>query len=263
MIHAIALDLDDTLLRSDGTISAVTMDALRRWRAAGRHIAIATGRPPRGAAQCVPAELADVPWICYNGAEIRLNGATIYSDLIETESARAVVAAALKQIPDSCIGLEIDDMLYLNRHPSPSKAKHVVEDLLARATGPAAKVLFFSPNRRRDAGVDDGVLAELEGLLAGLPAGTRPMLSNRYNLVQVLSASADKVEALRFLAQRWSIGLEQFMAFGDDVNDVEMLRACGVGVAVANAVPEVLAVADRVTASNNEDGVALVLNELL
>jgi len=53
------------------------------------------------------------------------------------------------------------------------------------------------------------------------------------------------------------------IAFGDDVNDVRMLKEAGLGVAVANAAPEVLAAADRVTASNDEDGVALVLEELL
>ena len=71
MIDIIALDMDDTLLRSDGSISEQTLALLGRWREAGNHVVIATGRPPRAVGDALPPLLHDVPWICYNGAEIR------------------------------------------------------------------------------------------------------------------------------------------------------------------------------------------------
>ncbi|RIK38376.1 MAG: hypothetical protein DCC57_20950 [Chloroflexi bacterium] len=96
-----------------------------------------------------------------------------------------------------------------------------------------------------------------------MPAGARALLSDKYSLVQILAASADKAEALRFVVERWQLDMSQVAAFGDDVNDVEMVRNAGLGVAVENAIPAVKAVANRVTRSNDEDGVALILAELL
>ena len=61
----------------------------------------------------------------------------------------------------------------------------------------------------------------------------------------------------------WGIALSSVVAFGDDTNDVEMLRECGLGVAMANAVDEVKAVADFITLNNDDDGVGIVLEKLL
>ena len=67
--------------------------------------------------------------------------------------------------------------------------------------------------------------------------------------------------AIEALAHKSGIAIEDFVAFGDDNNDIEMLKMCGCGVAVANAVPEVLDIANDVTLSNDEDGVAVWLKE--
>src|SRR4051812_37823217 len=69
-IQVAAIDLDDTLLRSDGSISPRSLLTLRAWRAAGNQIVIATGRPRRTVATVLPAELHDAPLVSYNGAEI-------------------------------------------------------------------------------------------------------------------------------------------------------------------------------------------------
>ncbi|MDR0963765.1 MAG: HAD family hydrolase, partial [Clostridium sp.] len=75
-------------------------------------------------------------------------------------------------------------------------------------------------------------------------------------LVDILPVSATKWNAIRLLAKEWSIDLSEIAAFGDDYNDIEMLKNCGVGVAVANALDEVKAVANYICDSNDEDGVA-------
>lgn len=68
--------------------------------------------------------------------------------------------------------------------------------------------------------------------------------------------TAGKVQAIRELAKLLDISVSDIAAFGDDINDIEMLRMCGMGVAVANAVAKVKDIADSVTLSNDEDGVA-------
>ncbi|NJN82611.1 MAG: HAD family phosphatase [Caldilineaceae bacterium] len=109
MSRVIALDLDDTLLRSDYSISPRTLEMLAAWEASGNRLVVATGRPPRSIPDSLPDELMEVPWICYNGAEIRQHGAVIYQDLIPAKCTREVVALIDSHIPDICAGLEINN----------------------------------------------------------------------------------------------------------------------------------------------------------
>jgi 5-amino-6-(5-phospho-D-ribitylamino)uracil phosphatase len=247
-----AIDLDDTLLRSDGTISARTLAALRHWQEAGHRLVIATGRPHRSIHPALPDLLHDLPVICYNGAEIHLDGRRIHQAFIPAEVVRLIVEQILQTTPDCTLGLEVGGELYVNRTMNRSTPYHVA-DLLTVAAQPAAKVLIFGED-----------LARLMPLLAGLPPTARALYSARYpHFVQILAAGASKAAALAILLAQSGESLSGVVAFGDDTNDVEMLRECGLGVAVSNAVPEVKAVADIITASNDEDGVALVLERLL
>lgn len=82
-------------------------------------------------------------------------------------------------------------------------------------------------------------------------------------LIMVMNREATKLNGIRRLAKHYAVNLEEVAAFGDDFNDMEMLCACGVGVAVANAIPEVKAAADEVCGSNEGDGVARWIEERL
>jgi Cof subfamily protein (haloacid dehalogenase superfamily) len=247
----LALDMDDTLLRSDGTISERTLTALNHWRAAGNGIVIATGRPTRSIANSLPELLHTVPWISYNGACIYLNGECIYENFISPVDTHTIIGLVTEALPECALGLEIDNTLFLNRAINRTSPYEVV-DLATVAHQPAAKILFFHKE-----------FAELEGILALLPSDTRAMLSEKYNLVQILASTADKTHALRYLTTHLGVEMAQVVAIGDDINDVDMIRDCGLGIAVDNAIPQVKAVAKRMTASNDEDGVALVIEELL
>lgn len=247
----LVLDLDDTLLRSDGTISERTLDSLNRWRDAGHAIIIATGRPTRSIAAVLPPDLHTVPWITYNGAYVYLDGQCIYENLISPEATHTIIALVNESLPECALGLEINDTLFINR-TIPRTTPYQVVDLVTVAHQPAAKILFFHQE-----------FSTLETVLSALPVDTRAMLSDKYNLVQVLAATADKTHALRFLIEHMGRDMAHVVAIGDDINDVDMIRDAGLGVAVANAIPAVKAVAKRVTESNDEDGVALVIEEIL
>jgi hydroxymethylpyrimidine pyrophosphatase-like HAD family hydrolase len=125
-----------------------------------------------------------------------------------------------------------------------------VVDLTTIAHQPAAKILFFHQE-----------FATLTEVLGRLPNTTRAMLSEKYNLVQILAATADKTHALQYLLGIMGLEMSQAVAIGDDINDVEMIRNAGLGV--ANAIPAVKAVAKRMTSSNDEEGVACLIEALL
>ncbi len=246
-----AVDLDDTLLCSDGTISPRTLAALERWQASGRRIVIATGRPPRTIGGSLPAYLHELPWICYNGAEIRLRDEPIYQNLVPAADVYEILTQIQRTTPDLLLGLEVDNVLYLNRVANRA-TPYEVADLLS-LDRPAAKVLLFSEN-----------VEALARLTFELPASARALYSARYpHFIQIIGCRTDKAEALRVLVGEWNMTMDDVVAFGDDTNDVDMIAQSGKGVAVENAVDEVKAVADCITRSNDEDGVAIVLEELL
>ena len=105
--------------------------------------------------------------------------------------------------------------------------------------------------------------AVTEGL--GQRAIVSAMVQARYGRDQVAlevhDPMATKWHALRWLLDRWGVRAEEVVAIGDDVNDLPMLESAGLSVAMGNAVPEVKAIADTVTASNDDHGAALALRK--
>ena len=252
MPSVLAVDLDDTLVRSDQTVSARTLDLLAAWVDDGRRAVIATGRPPR-ATRAIPDALHALPWICYNGAIILDAGTTLHRTTVTGADTTAFVEAYLEAAPDDWIGLEIDEELFVvNHHDTPYNEFATVGDVRAVAHLPTHKIIVALDSYQRVA-----------SRLMPLPRGIQAQLSAKYNLAQFMAVGVSKSAALQMLVKRWGLDMADVIAFGDDVNDLEMIRDAGVGVAMANAVPELKAVANRVTLSNDEDGVALVVEELL
>ncbi len=248
----LVLDLDDTLLRADKTVTAAARDALARWLDAGHTIVVATGRPPRAVGHVLPPELADAIRIVYNGAHIVAGGCTIFRNEIAPDDVRTILRWTAESAPHWCVGLEIEDELFLNRE-TPKPGHYIVADLWEKCDQPAAKVIFLFPDTRDD----------LAPLLAMLPPTTRALISPKFSLVQVCGGQTNKATALHYLLQQWGRSFADVIAIGDDVNDVELVAQAGIGIAMANSVPDLLAVADWVTASNEEDGVPLAIDRLL
>ncbi len=265
MYSVLAVDLDDTLLTGDKTISARTLAALAAWERSGRQVVIATGRPPR-VTRMIPSACHPYPWICYNGAWIEHQRNILFQKAIPVADARQIVATIQKAAPDCQLGVEIADKLYINRQVERPGAEFV-RDVLAHTNRPTAKILTsLAELDAAQSMASNGQRMNprpSETLLSELPPTTRALISPKYDLVQVMPRDTSKATALRWLTTRWGISLDEVIAFGDDVNDVEMVAEAGLGVAMANAVAEVKAVARRMTSSNEEDGVAAVLEELL
>ncbi|MCB0068124.1 MAG: HAD hydrolase family protein, partial [Caldilineaceae bacterium] len=87
-IMILALDLDDTLLRTDKSVSPANRAALRRWQEYGHEVVVATGRPPRNVPDVLPAEIASAPRIVYNGAQAIVDGEVIYDNPIPAADVR-------------------------------------------------------------------------------------------------------------------------------------------------------------------------------
>jgi HAD superfamily hydrolase (TIGR01484 family) len=260
----VATDLDGTLVRSDGHVSDRTRAALEVVERAGSVLVLVTGRPPRWMAPVV-AETG------HRGLAVCANGALVYdlhtervvrSHLLTAEAAGEVVAALRRDVPGVAFAVEqgpVDGVPgsfgreegYRPRWDLDAVTVAPIDELVA---GGAVKLLA----RHEEMGPDE-LLAAARSSLGGLAEATH---SASDGLLEISASGISKASGLASLAEQHGVDAAQVVAFGDMPNDLPMLSWAGYAVAVDNAHPEVKAVADEVTASNDDDGVARVLERL-
>lgn len=251
----LAVDLDGTLLRDDETISAHTLAALAAWQTAGHRLVIATGRAPRLARQVLPDMLHQVPWICYNGAEVYYQGARLHQDYIALSATRQIARFLQQTYPNAHIRLEINDHVLTERAiPTWNPNTYTVVDQLDAAQAPCAKIIFW---------LEDVSVKAIQPVIDFIPITTAALALPTYNAVEILSHTVNKGRALSYLLTQWSMNYTQVIAVGDNANDRDMLHLSGLGVAMGNATDPIKMMADHITAANTDEGVALVIDQLL
>ena len=246
-----AIDLDGTLIRSDGTVGERTRQAVR---ATGLDIVIVTARGP-ATIHALAAELGiGGTAICSNGALVLDLGSRriVRERVLESEVALTLVHELRERLPGIRFAVEHEEFAHepgfsaWGWTPPPETRVADVVELLAN---PATKLILRHPAH------DTVAIQDLARELAG--EGLTVVASGS-EAVEVTAAGVNKATAVAELGYP----PEQVVAFGDYPNDIPLLTWAGLGVAMANAHPDVLAIADEVTASNDEDGVALVLERL-
>lgn len=270
MIKLLATDLDGTLLRSDGTVSERSRAALRAAAEAGLPVVFVTGRPPRWldvlveptgyagvavgangavlydvtAERVLSAHLLDVPLLTELGSELR----AAFPDVGFAIEYSAGFAAEPGYVHDWDINPPYD------RHGQPI-AEPKIGSLAEIAAEPAVKLLA------KDRAADPDAFLEAAVAIVGERATITH--SSSFGLLEVSARGVTKATGLAELADRGGVRAEDVLAIGDMPNDVPMLKWAGRAYAVANAHPEVVAVADEVIASNDDDAVATVIEDLL
>lgn len=268
-IRLVAVDLDGTLLNRKKEVTPRTRAAAEECARRGIIFMPATGRPVTG----FPAVLEQLPGTRYaltsNGALVYdlLERRAIYEDLISVEHTLRVLDFARDY--DLMVDVYTDGNGYSEKknlanlaHFSfapgmmeyVTKTRVAVDDMrrfVLERGRPVEKIVFFFH--------DPGFKPEMERILAQFPfLRVTDALENNLELNHV---TANKGASLLRFGERLGIRREQIMAFGDGRNDCDMIRAAGTGVAMANACAELKAAADMETVSNDEDGVAEVLEK--
>nr|MBO2478002.1 hypothetical protein [Bacillota bacterium] len=257
-------DVDGTLLDRRHQLPEVNVAAIRDLKARGGRFTLATGRIELAVRHFVGALGLDMPMILYNGARIvdPKTGQCLWQTHLPPESVETALAI-LKELPVD-VNLYSEGQLYVESI-TPAVQAHLdkdkvvaneVGDLLeffhTRCPGPVTKLLIIGedPAFREFA-------QELERRL-GSPMPVHLVSSDPIYL-EMLPKDASKGLGLRRLCRLLDIPLEQVVAIGDAPNDIDMLEAAGLGVAVANAHPDVLAAADYVAPACDEGAVAHVI----
>jgi hypothetical protein len=253
----IASDLDGTLVDSEGRVSERTRKALDRVREAGALLIFVTGRPPRWMSQVVAETGASGLAVCANGALVYDlgSGEVIRQHSLDKVDAARLVEEIRAELPGVAFAVESGagfarEPGYVPTWPAPNTAVADVDVLLQQ---PVAKLLVKHPERGPD---------EIHQIVAGIAGEAATVTYSGNVLLEVSGAGISKASTLEALCIEYGVAAADVIAFGDMPNDVPMLVWAGYGVAVANAHPTVIEVADEVTASNDDDGVALVLEQL-
>ena len=266
-IRLVALDLDGTVFDDEKNISPRTLRAFRAALDRGVDVIPATGRQAAG----VPEEFLHMPGVRYaltaNGASVveLATGRSVVRLPFDDALARAVLAA-LRPFggvlgifidggccADADSAARMEDVCPPALLPYVRASRHVVPDLpayMAAHSGQVEKFSILYP--------DDTVRDAAKAALAAACPGVEITSSMPRNL-EVNAPGVNKGRGLLALAAELELDRRQVMACGDSGNDLEMIRAAGLGVAMGNASPDVLAAADVITLDNNHDGVAAAI----
>ncbi len=257
----VATDLDGTLLRSDGTVSRRSVEALRLVADAGIETVLVTARPPRWLDELAHVVGARGIAICGNGAfRYDVVARRVFAErTMSRQSVTEIVRDLREQVPGTGFaaerrtGLAAESMFAaIHDHPEELVTTSEIELLQDAAVG---KLLARNPHLTDEEfiSVATEVVGE-RGVVAFSGAG---------GLAEISAVGVTKAAGLAGWCEELGIGSDEVWAFGDMPNDLPMLTWAGRSFAVANAHPEVHGVATDVAPTNDEDGVAVILERLL
>lgn len=254
----IATDIDGTLITSDRTLSEQTRDVLAQVPVP---VVLVTGRPLRWLDQLYSQLPSPLPAVCANGAVIYDpdNDEVLRAESLPVDLLLDVTKRLRDAVPDVSLAVEVEDGRSFLHEPTWTirwEHDHRVQVIASPeelTSVPAVKLLA-----RSETADPDDFLELVSRTLGNLAEATR---SSSSALVEISAAGVTKAAGLAWLCEREGITADQVLAFGDMPNDIPMLAWAGRAVAMGNAHHALRAVADEVTLSNDEDGVAHYLRK--
>lgn len=254
-------DLDDTLLTTDKRVSERNLRAIEYFKSEGGLFTFVTGRVTLGMKPILRQIMPNAPVVCFNGGVIYdfETQKPLWSRSLDSGALKAVeyMDKALPYVgievcsPDKVYFCKVNDIVLehqrLEECPDNFVDYHDIDDIWS-------KVLFM---------VSEDKMSSLR-----MTADSSPF-ADKYTFVQsspwyyeLLPSGANKGSGLLKLAELLGISRARVVAVGDNENDLEMIKAAGTGVAVANAVEEVKAEADYITVDHNSDAIAAIIEDI-
>jgi Cof subfamily protein (haloacid dehalogenase superfamily) len=257
----IASDVDGTLLDHSLTILPSVRAAIAAAQAKGHIFTLATGRMYRATLPFAQELAIDYPLICYQGALTRYREEIWLHRTVPMDITQEAIQIAHER--GLHINVYVDDTLYIE-HPTPEMAFYAelapmadpqaVGDLSRFLQHEPTKILFICDETRT---LDFLAWAKTQW------GNVAQVVQSHPRFVELTHPAASKGAAVMALAERLGIPRERVLAVGDNHNDISMIGAAGVGVAMGSASPEVQAGADWVAPSINEGGLAAAIEKFV
>lgn len=261
----LALDLDDTLLNGQSQISARNRQAISEAIQQGVLVTIATGRMFVSARPYARQLGIELPIITYHGALIKEpgSGKEIWHRPVSRELACEIVEEAEGR--GFHVNIYREDSLYAREENEYTRYYEKLASVKVNTVGELVPFLEQAPEGPTKLTIIDwdGRIQGLEEKLSSIHGDKLTILQSLSYFLEVTDAEATKGQALHRFSERYGVCREQVVAIGDSYNDLDMIEYAGLGVAMANARAEVRDVADLITKTNLEDGVAAVIEEYI
>lgn len=258
----VAADMDGTLLNSNEEITPVTLQAIERAVKSGVIFSISTGRPIQGVEIYSHLLNLNAPFITYNGAMIVVlgTGEILFQQDLDKEDARQILKLGKKYNTTMCVWSEnqlygniLNNKIYDYRSMSGVEPKLIEDEELLLDQG-ITKILWFD---------EEEAINRWQKELACEPFENVTFCTSKPVYLEFFNKQVSKAHALEKIGQLYNIRREEMIAVGDGFNDLSMLEYAGMGVAMGNAPEEIKEKAAYVTAANDEDGVAEVINKFI
>lgn len=289
MYKLVAIDLDGTLLNSYGEISEKNKEAIRLAKQKGAEIVIASGRPFQSAKSFASEAGINNYVICGNGSSLYdiKNDKILYDKFIDRQKVLNIIKICEENSIFYCLytekliiskSLNYNISFYHNENKKMPDDKKVnikiindiykyVEDnpeigILKITICDEDKIIFGGINRKLKEIKDIEVLDVQHMAKKVIISGTEE-INIEYHYTEITSQNVNKWNAIHKLADLLKIKQEEIIAIGDNINDKEMIENASVGIVMGNSAPYMKEYADKVVASNNEDGVAEALEEFI
>ena len=257
------LDIDGTLLDSQHRIMPCTLNRLEHLHKEGVPVILCSARPPAGVHLVAGQAGLNSPMACYNGGLVFDEKGTILRDVgIDIRLAMRFKQFAAEHFPELVVSAYLYNVWMVEdpRHPMVLREAEIAQctplqgslDMVAGSATHVHKLLCMGdPLRIRT--LQNEASVQFPELMA---------LRSKPEYLEILSPESTKCSATQVLLNHYGLHPKQAVAFGDSDVDVDMLQYCGLGVAMGNAPRSVKEAADYVTASNDQEGVYIVLNSL-
>ncbi len=258
----ICSDLDGTLLNNKRVISEKNLEAIEYFKSEGGFFTFITGRMPFFAKHMYETVKPNCPFGCINGGGVYDHVKKEYTYTLEiSRNVVELIEYIDNEIPEIGIQVNTFDKIYFCRD-------NIANEHFRMATGmpyiakhyndidePMAKILFVDHR--------EGFLEKVEELLKNHPrANEFDFIRSEKTLYEILPKGSGKGNVLYRLSEQLGIDMKNTIAVGDYHNDISMIKAAGLGIAVANAQPAVKEAADMVTVSNEEDAIARIISDI-
>ena len=258
----ICTDLDGTLIGSDGKISNENLDAIEYFKANGGSFTFITGRVPMTANALCETVKPNIPFGCINGAGIYDYKEQKYLWTAElSEGYRELLDAVERELPDMGIQINTASGIYIAKD---NPAMQPFYDIIGNHGIPCDYKTFSEPIAKIIFADNDGdEINKLIKLLNAHPQAEKfDFIRSEFTLYEILPRGISKGSVMLKMADLLGIDRKKTVAIGDYNNDISMVKAAKLGVAVKNAVPELKEVADYVTVGNDEHAIARLIYDI-
>lgn len=260
--RAIALDLDGTLTNHDKVVTPRTRQALLKAQEQGAIIILASGRPTYGivpVAECLELEKRGGYILSYNGGNIvnAKTGEKLFSQFLP-DAVIPILYKYAKEKNHALLGYAGNEIITEMPDDPYVKEESRINKMNIRKVDNLFETLEPHPTKLLMTG-DPTDMIKAEEELVEILGEKMDIFRSAPFFLELVPKGIDKAQSLLRLLSKINLTPADLIAFGDGYNDLSMLKLAGVGVAMANAAPEVRADADYVTLSNEEDGVAAAL----